>query len=116
MMNTFSFRLFGGYKVTIDQKEVTIDYAGEKLWFITRSKPRTKTTPFSDIMRIDYKESGMSFGYVRIITKENVDYPSSTYVAQHDANAFMLEKDELAKLNEVLDLLRKHAKVQKLKM
>ena len=109
-MKTFSFRLFGGYKVTLDDKGITIHYNGEKFWIFTSSKPRTKTIAFSDILRIDYKESGMTFGYVRLITKENVEYISSSYVAQHDENAFMVEKDELPLLNEVLDLLKKHCK------
>ena len=109
-MNTYSFRLFGGYKVMIDKAEITINYHGEKWWFITRAKPRQKTIAYEDILRVEYKESGITFGYVRLITKENVDYPSSSYVAQHDENAFMVEKDEKIPLNEVLDLLKKHCK------
>lgn len=109
-MKTFSFRLFGGYKVTIGDRDMTIDYNGEKWWFITRAKPRTKTIAFDEIVRVDYKESGMTFGYIRLVTKENEEYASSSYVAQHDPNSFMIEKDEVAKLNEVLDLLKKHCK------
>lgn len=109
-MKTFSFKLFGGYNITIDQKEMKIDYLGEKWWIITKAKPRTKVIPLGEILRVDYKESGMTFGYVRLITKENEEYASSTYVARHDENAFMVEKDELAKLNEVLNLLKKHNK------
>ncbi|ATP42123.1 hypothetical protein CSE16_20085 [Solibacillus sp. R5-41] len=109
-MKTFSFKLFGGYNIYIDQKEMKIEYLGEKWWIITKAKPRTKVIPFEGISRVDYKESGMTFGYVRLITNENIEYPSSSYVAQHDENAFMVEKDELAKLNEVLDLLKKHNK------
>lgn len=109
-MKTYSFKLYGGYKVTFEKTELTIDYQGEKWWFITRAKPRTKTISYKDVLQVDYKESGMTFGYVRLITKENVDYPSSSYVAQHDENAFMVEKDEINKLNEILDLLKKHCK------
>lgn len=109
-MNTFSFRLFGGYKVHLDKTEVTIDYAGEKFWFIQKAKPRTKTLAYGDILRVEYKESGMTFGYVRFITKENEAFLSSSYVAQHDENAFMIEKDEVTKLNEVLDILKKRCK------
>lgn len=109
-MKTFSFSLYGGYQVNMDKGEVTIDYKGEKWWFITRAKPRTKTIPIEDILYVDYKESGMTFGYVRLITKENEDFPSSTYVARHDANSFMVEKDELTKLNEILDFLKKNGK------
>lgn len=109
-MKTFSFKLFGGYKVTIDKHNLTIDYHGEKWWFLTKAKPRKKTIAFEDIIRVDYKESGMTFGYVRIITKENEEYLSSSYVAQHDLNSFMVEKDEAVKLIEVLDLLKKHCK------
>lgn len=109
-MKTFSFKLFGGYNIDIDQKEMKIDYLGEKWWIITKAKPRKKVIPFGEIIRVDYKEAGMTFGYVRLITNENEEYPSSTYVAQHDENAFMVEKDELAKLNEVLGLLKKHNK------
>jgi hypothetical protein len=109
-MKTFSFRLFGGYQVEIDKNEVTIDYNGEKWWIITKAKPRKKTIAFDNLLRIDYKESGMTFGYVRFITKENEEYLSSSYVAQHDESAFMVEKDELTKLNEVLSLLKKYNK------
>lgn len=109
-MTTFSFRLFGGYKVTINEKEMTIHYNGEKFWIFTKAKPRTKTIAFADILRVDYKESGMTFGYVRLITKENEAYISSSYVAEHDENAFMVEKDELVPLNNVLDLLKKRCK------
>lgn len=109
-MTVFSFRLFGGYKVTMNDKEMTIDYNGEKFWIFTTAKPRTKTIAFSTIVRVDYKEAGMTFGYVRLITKDNEEYLSSSYVAQHDENAFMVEKDELVKLNEVLDLLKKRCK------
>ena len=113
-MNTFSFRLFGGYKVHLDKTEITIDYAGEKIWFIQRAKPRTKTIYYRDILRVEYKEAGMTFGYVRLITKENEEFLSSTYVAQHDENAFMVEKDELTKLNDVLDHLKKSNKAMEL--
>lgn len=109
-MTTLSFRLFGGYKVTFTDKDVTIHYHGEKFWIFTRAKARTKTIAYSDILRVDYKESGMTFGYVRLITSENEDYVSSSYVAEHDENAFMIEKDELALLNSALDLLKKHCK------
>lgn len=109
-MKTFSFKLFGGYNITIDPKEMKIDYLGEKWWFITKAKPRTKIIPLEEVTRVDYKEAGITFGYVRLITNENEEYLSSSYVAQHDVNAFMVEKDELAKLNEVLDLLKKHHK------
>ena len=110
-MKTFNFKLFGGYTVKIDKTDVTVDYAGEKWLFITRAKPRTKTIVFDDILRVEYKESGsLAFGYVRFITKENEAYPSSSYVAQHDENAFMIEKDEVEKLNEVLDVLKKQLK------
>lgn len=109
-MKTYSFKLFGGYKVMLDQTDLTIDYAGEKILFIKKAKPRMKTISYSDILRVEYKESGMTFGYVRLITKENVEYVSSMYVAQHDENAFMVEKDEVGKLNEVLDLLKKKCK------
>ena len=109
-MNTFSFRLFGGYEVRMDKTEMMIDYAGEKLWFIQRAKPRTKTIAYRDILRVEYKEAGMTFGYVRLITQENEEFLSSTYVARHDENAFMVEKDELTKLNEVLDSLKKSNK------
>lgn len=109
-MTKFSLRLFGGYKVTLNEKDMTIHYNGEKFWIFTSSKSRTKTIAYSDILRVDYKESGMTFGYMRLITKENEDYVSSTYVAQHDANAFMVEKDELVILNDVLDILKKKCK------
>lgn len=109
-MNTFSFRLYGGYKVHLDKSEVTIDYAGEKFLFIQKAKPRTKTLAYSDLLRVEYKEAGMTFGYVRFITKENEEFLSSSYVAQHDENAFMVEKDELTKLNSVLDILKKYCK------
>ncbi|MEK4427393.1 hypothetical protein [Solibacillus sp. FSL K6-1523] len=109
-MKTFSFKLFGGYNIDIDQKEMKIDYLGEKWWILTKAKPRMKVIPLGEIKRVDYKEAGMKFGYVRLITNENEEYPSSTYVAQHDENAFMVEKDELSNLNEVLDLLKKHNK------
>lgn len=106
-MKTYSFRLFGGYKVSLDKKDITIDYAGEKFLFINKSKPRMKTVSYNDILRVEYKEAGMTFGYVRLITEENAPYVSSTYVAQHDENAWMVEKDESSKLNEVLDILKK---------
>lgn len=109
-MKTYSFKLYGGYKVTLDKTEITIDYQGEKWWFITRAKPRQKTISYEDILRVEYKESGMTFGYIRLITKENSEYPSSSYVARHDENAFMVEKDEKALLNEILDLLKKYCK------
>ena len=109
-MKTYSFKLYGGYKVTLDKTELTIDYLGEKWLFIVRAKPRQKKIAYEDILRVEYKEAAMTFGYVRVITKENVDYPSSTYVARHDENAFMVEKDEKTPLNEVLDLLKKHCK------
>lgn len=109
-MDTFSFKLFGGYKVHLDKTEVTVDYAGEKFWFIQKAKPRKKTLEYIDILRVDYKEAGMTFGYVRLITKENEEFLSSSYVAQHDENAFMVEKEELPKLNGVLDILKKRCK------
>ncbi len=109
-MKTFSFKLFGGYNIDIDQKEMKIDYLGEKWWILTKAKPRMKIIPFGEISRVDYKEAGMTFGYVRLITNGNEEYPSSTSVAQHDENAFMVEKDELAKLHEVLNLLKKYNK------
>lgn len=109
-MKTFSFKLYGGYEVTVNKSDITIDYLGEKWWFITKAKPRTKTLLFEEILRVDYKESGMTFGYVRLMTQATINYPSSTYVAQHDENAFMVEKDEIEKLNEILDLLKKKCK------
>lgn len=109
-MKIYSFKLFGGYKVILDKTDITIDYAGEKFLFINKSKPRVKTISYNDILRVDYKEAGMTFGYVRLITAENAPYVSSTYVAQHDENAWMVEKDEISFLNEVLDILKKNCK------
>lgn len=109
-MKTYSFKLFGGYKVMLDQKDIIIDYAGEKFLFIKKAKPRKKAIPYQEILRVDYKEAGMTFGYVRLITEHNAPYVSSSYVAQHDENSWMVEKDEIGKLNEVLDLLKKQCK------
>lgn len=109
-MKTYSFKLFGGYKVTLDKTDLTIDYAGENFLFIKKAKPRTKTIPYGDILRVEYKEAGMTFGYVRLITTENAPYVSSTSVAKIDENAWMVERDEERFLNDVLELLRKQCK------
>ena len=107
-MSTFSFKLFGGYTVTIEKSDVTIKYAGEKFLFFQKSKPREKTFSLNDIIRVDYKEAtNMTFGYVRFVTQPMDQYLSSSYMARHDEYSFMIEKDEVAQLNGVLGHVRK---------
>lgn len=107
-MSTFSFKLFGGYKVTLDKYDVTIQYAGEKFLFFQKSKPREKTFSLKEIIRVEYKEStSMTFGYIRFITESMDRYASSSYMARHDEYSFMVEKDELHQLNAVLNHINK---------
>ena len=109
-MNTFSFKLYGGYTVSVVKDEVTIKYAGEKVLFFTRSKPREKTFSLKDVIRVDYKESSsMMFGYVRFVTEPMDQYVSSVYMARHDEYSFMVERDEVHQLNAVLNLVKKAA-------
>lgn len=107
-MSTFSFKLFGGYKVTLDNKNITIQYAGEKFLFFQKSKPRENTFSLNDIIRVDYKEAtSMTFGYVRFVTAEMDQYVSSSYMARHDVYSFMVERDEVHQLNAVLGQINK---------
>lgn len=106
MMKTFEFQHHGGITVQLDKEHMTIDVKGKKKLF-KKVKPRTKTIPYSEILRIDYKEGGLNVGYLRVITKEIEEYPSSFYVAQIDENSIIFEKEEMDTFNLLMDALQK---------
>lgn len=106
-MTTFEFSLFGGYTITFEKEQMTIDVKGEKGWFFYRMKPRSKTIRYEDLLFIDYKEPGRAVGYVRFVTDEIKDYPSSQFVAQVDENSFLVERDEKEKYQELMMFVRK---------
>ncbi len=107
IMKSFKFKLYGGFTLTFENDTLTIDVNGMKGLIFQRVKPRHKVIPYDQILRIDYKGAGMTVGYVRFITPELVDYPSSIYVAENDENSLIFEKDELQKFNELMDYLHK---------
>ena len=107
IMKSFEFKLYGGFTLTFDKETLTIDVKGVKGLFFQRVKPRHKVIPLDQILRIDYKGAGMTVGYVRFITPELVDYPSSMYVAENDENSLIFEKDELENFNVLMDYLHK---------
>ena len=106
-MKSFEFKLYGGFTLTFDKDTLTIQVNGVKGMFFQRVKPRHKVIPYDQILRVDYKGAGMTVGYVRFITPELIDYPSSMYVAENDENSLIFEKDELEKFNELMDYLHK---------
>ena len=107
IMKSFEFKLYGGFTLTFDKEALTIDVKGMKGLFFQRVKPRHKVIPYDQILRVDYKGAGMTVGYIRFITPELVDYPSSMYVAEHDENSLIFEKDELEKFNELMNYIHK---------
>lgn len=105
-MNTFHFRLNGGYTITLDEEALTIEVKGKK-GLIKRVKPRTKTIPYDQIIRIDYKKAGITIGYIRFVTPKIDPYPSSLYVAEIDENALIFESDELEQFNLLMQAINK---------
>ena len=110
-MQTFKFRSYGGYEVTFENDDITINYAGEKKLFFSKSKPRTQIINLSEIKAVDYKEPGkLQYGFVRFLTAQNEQYLSSVYMAKHDADSFIVETDEWSQTEKLFDLIRKKRK------
>ena len=106
-MKTFEFKMQGGTTIEVDKDAITISIKGIKGRFFHRVKPRTKTIPLNEVLRLDYKGAGMTIGYLRVITKELLPYPSSMYVAEHDPNSFIYDKDERQKFSDLMDELNR---------
>ena len=110
-MQTFIFKSFGGYEVTLDQQVITIHYAGQKKLF-SKAKPRTQAIALADITGVDYKEPGkMQEGFVRFITERNAQYLSSIYMARHDADSFIVEVEEWQQVEKLFNLIKKSKNV-----
>ena len=118
-MRSFKFNVHGGATIDVDHNSITISVAGVKGWLFQRIKPRTKTIPFDQIVRFDYKQASVTVGYLRIITPDYEEYPSSLYVAEHDPQAFIFPKEDTIVFNELMRELQKmcpNIKRQQLKM
>lgn len=110
-MQTFTFRSFGGYEVTLDQNVITIQYVGQKKLF-SKAKPRTQSIEIADLIAIDYKIPGkLQEGFVRFLTPRNEMYLSSVYMARHDVDSFIVETDEWPQVEKLFDLIRKRTNV-----
>lgn len=106
-MKSFEFKLYGGITITFEKEQMVIDVKGVKGLFFQRIKPRHKIIRYEDIIKIDYKEAGYTVGYIRIITPEIENYPSSQYVAEVDENSIIFEKDEKDNFQELMMYLHK---------
>lgn len=110
-METFEFQGNGGYTVTLTEDELVIECKGVKsFWIFYHVKPRVQRIALQELIRVDTKAPGMRPGYARFITKELLEYPSSSYVAVHDPNSVMLEKEDEKAFERLYKLLRKSAK------
>ena len=96
-MKSFEFKLYGGITITFEKEHMEIDVKGVKGLFFQRVKPRHKAIRYDEIVKVDYKEAGYTIGYIRFVTPEIENYPSSQYVAEVDENSIIFEKDEKEK-------------------
>lgn len=106
-MKSFKFNVHGGATVELTDDSITISVVGVKGWIFQRIKSRTKTVPFNEIVRFDYKKANITVGYLRIITPDYEEYPSSLYVAEHDPQAFIFDKDDMHVFTQLMMELQK---------
>lgn len=106
-MTSYKFDVHGGTTIDIGEDAITISVAGVKGWIFQRIKPSTKSIPLQDIVRVDYKKASVTVGYVRFITPDYLDYPSSIYVAEHDPQAFIFQKEDNPKFEQLMFDLKK---------
>lgn len=106
-MNQFEFKLHGGITVQFEEDKMIIEVKGVKGLFFQRIKPRTVVIPFKDIKKIDYKGAGITIGYIRFITPEIEEFPSSMYVAESCPYSVIFEKDEMETFNKFLKHIQK---------
>lgn len=106
-MSSYQFNINGGTTVELHEDAITISVKGIKGWLFQRVKPRSNTIAFKDIVRIDYKKASITVGYIRVITPDYLEYPSSLYVAEHDPQAFIFEKEDMAIFEQLMTELHK---------
>lgn len=106
-MGSYTFDVHGGTTVDITNDTVTISVVGVKGWIFQRIKPSTNTIQLKDVVRIDYKKPNITVGFIRFMTPDYLEYPSSVYVAEHDPQAFIFDKADAAKFEQIMMELKK---------
>lgn len=106
-MSSYTFNVHGGTTVELTDDAIKISVVGVKGWIFQRIKPSTNTIQLKDIVRIDYKNASITVGFVRFITPDYLEYPSSLYVAEHDPQAFIFDKDDTQLFEQLMMDLKK---------
>jgi len=105
MTQKFEFKSVGKYFVTVDEHTVKIESKGMLNYLNKGGSKGIKSIPLKSITAIQLKKPGMTNGYVQFAYSGSSETKGGTMSAVKDENSIMFAKKDLAKAQELVDLI-----------
>lgn len=104
MTQLFEFKSNRKFKVTVDDRNVTIESSGLGN-LINRGSKGAKSIPIKSITAIQMKKPGITTGYVQFAYSGSSENKGGIMDAVKDENTILFNKKELSKAQEMVDLI-----------
>lgn len=111
MSQLFEFTSVGKYNVTVDDHTVKIEPKGMLNYLSKGGSKGEKSIPLKSITAVQFKKPGLTNGYIQFAYSGSSETKGGTMSAAKDENSIMFTKKELAKAQELVDLVenKRHA-------
>ncbi|MDM5248803.1 MULTISPECIES: DUF4429 domain-containing protein [unclassified Lysinibacillus] len=105
MSKVFEFKSNGKFIVTVDDYNVKIQPKGFSNFINKGGSKGEKSIPIKSITAIQFKEPGLTTGYVQFAYSGSSETKGGTMAAVKDENTITFVKKELKQAREMVDLI-----------
>lgn len=105
MSKVFEFTSNGKFNVTVDDYNVKIQPKGFMNYMNKGGSKGEKSIPIKSITAIQFKEPGLTTGYVQFAYSGSSETKGGSMSAVKDENSITFVKKELAKARELVELI-----------
>ncbi len=111
MSKVYDFKSNGKFTVTVDDYNVKIQSKGFSNFINKGGSKGEKSIPIKSITAIQFKEPGLTTGYIQFAYSGSSETKGGTMAAVKDENSITFVKKELKQAREMVDLIesKRHA-------
>ncbi|MCM3316692.1 DUF4429 domain-containing protein [Rummeliibacillus stabekisii] len=112
MSKTFEFKSNGKFTVSVDEHYVKIQPKGFANFVNKGGSKGEKSIPIKSITAIQFKEPGMTTGYIQFAYSGSTETKGGSLSAVKDENSITFNKKELAQAKEFVELIESYRQIE----